>query len=72
MQKHEAFIEAVKAAPPASVAGLTLYGVALNDVVLVLTGMYTVFLIIDKIPTMFKRVAQLSAWIKGKTHDRTS
>lgn len=67
MQKHEALIEAVKAAPPASVAGLTLYGVPLNEVVLVLTGLYTAILIIDKMPTMFKRVKQLAAWIKEKT-----
>lgn len=71
MQKHETLIEAAKAAPPVSVTGLTLYGVPLNDVVLVLTGLYTVFLIIDKLPAMFKRAHQVGAWIRSK-YDRTS
>lgn len=71
MQKHEALIEAAKATPPVSVTGLTLYGVPLNDVVLVLTGLYTVLLIIDKLPALFKRVQQVGAWIRSK-YDRTS
>ena len=71
MQKHEALIEAVKAAPPVGITGLSLYGVPLNDIVLVLTGLYTVILLIDKLPTLFKRVRQLGAWIKDK-HDSAS
>ncbi len=34
--------EAAKAAPPLSVAGASLAGVTLNDVVLILTGIYVV------------------------------
>lgn len=66
MQKHESIIEAIKAAPPVGVAGLTLGGVPLSDVVVLLTGLYTVFLIIDKLPTMFRRWAQLVAWVKDR------
>lgn len=72
MSKHEALIEAVKATPPVSVTGLTLYGVPLNDVVLVLTGVYTLVLLIDKLPTLFKRLRQFAEWLKEKTNDRTS
>lgn len=37
----EAAVEAAKAAPSVSVAGLTLAGVALNDLVLLATLIYT-------------------------------
>lgn len=66
MQKHESIIEAIKAAPPVGVAGLTLGGVPLSDVVVLLTGLYTVFLIVDKLPAMFRRWAQLMAWVKDR------
>lgn len=71
MSKHEALIEAAKAAPPVSVTGLTLYGVPLNDVVLVLTGIYTAILLIDKLPVLFKRARQLADWLKER-YDRPS
>lgn len=45
--------EAVKAAPPLTVGGLTLWGVGLADWVLMLTALYTIlqifFLIRDKL-----------------------
>lgn len=66
MQKHETLVEAVKAAPPVSVATLTLGGIPLNDVILLLTGLYTVFLIIDKLPAMYRRYKQLVAWAKDR------
>lgn len=37
--------QAVASAPPVTVTGLTLFGVPLNEVVLVLTAIYTVVLI---------------------------
>lgn len=66
MQKHESLIEAVKAAPPVGVAGLTLGGIPISDVVVLLTGLYTIFLIIDKLPAVFRRARQLASWIKER------
>ena len=37
---HELAVEAVKASPPVTVAGLSLGGVSLQDWVYVLTGVY--------------------------------
>lgn len=46
-------VEAVKAAPPVTVVGMTLGGVSLQEWVLILTAVYTVlqigFLIRDKV-----------------------
>ena len=48
-----AVTEAVKAAPPLTVGGLTLWGVGLSEWVLILTAIYTVlqiyFLLRDKL-----------------------
>ena len=48
-----AVTEAVKAAPPITVGGLTLWGVSLSEWVLILTAIYTVlqiyFLLRDKL-----------------------
>lgn len=49
---HDIAVEAVKAAPPVTVVGMTLGGVSLQEWVLILTAVYTVlqlgFLIRDK------------------------
>lgn len=42
MQKNEVITEALKTAPPVSVAGATIAGATLSDWVLVLTALYTV------------------------------
>ena len=48
-----AVTEAVKAAPPLTVGGLTLWGVSLSEWVLILTAIYTIlqiyFLLRDKL-----------------------
>lgn len=38
----------IQASPPVGVVSLNVMGVHLNDIVLVLTAIYTVFLIVDK------------------------
>jgi hypothetical protein len=58
-------IEAAKAAPPVGVTGLTIFGVSLSEVVLVLTLMYTIILIIDKLPVLVERIRQFTTWAKG-------
>lgn len=66
MKNHDSLIEAAKAAPVASVGGLTLFGYPLSDVVLVLTFIYTVFLLIDKSHTVWVRLCQLGNFLRGK------
>lgn len=66
---HDTTIEAAKAAPAIGVTGLTLFGYPLNEVVLVCTLIYTVFLLIDKLPAVLSRFKQLWHFLKGD-HDR--
>lgn len=65
MNKSDTIAEAIKSAPPVGVAGLTVFGVPLADGVLVLTALYTIFLLIDKLPTVVERFRQLGRWLKG-------
>ncbi len=62
---HDTTIEAAKAAPAIGVGGLTLFGFPLNDVVLVLTLIYTIFLLIDKLPAVWGRLRQFADKVKG-------
>lgn len=56
---HDIAVEAVKAAPPVTVVGMTLGGISLQEWVLILTTIYTIlqigFLIRDKV---FRRKGQ--------------
>lgn len=72
MTKHDSLIEAAKAAPIASVGGLTMFGYPLSDVVLVLTFIYTIFLLIDKSHTVWVRLCQFGRFLKGKSDDSIS
>lgn len=55
MKNHES----LQALPPVGVAGLTLWGIGLSDWVLMLTAVYTIFLLVDKLPVILSRIAQL-------------
>lgn len=58
--------EVVAAVPPLGVGGLSLAGVGLNDWVLILTAIYTVFLIVDKLPTVLQRIRDLLRKIRSR------
>lgn len=58
--------EALWATPPVAVGGLTLFGIALSQWVVILTAIYTIFLIVDKLPTVIERGRQLIRWIKQR------
>lgn len=58
-------VEATKAAPPLSVTGLALAGIPLEEWVLLLTLLYTIFLLIDKFPVVLQRLVALGRWVKG-------
>lgn len=62
--KHES-TEALWATPPIATGGLVLFGVTLSNWVIILTLIYTVFLIVDKLPTVIERIKQFRAWLKG-------
>lgn len=70
MKNHDVAVEAAKAAPAISVGGLTLFGYPLNEVVLMLTLIYTIFLLIDKLPTVFQRFRELWHFLRGTHNDR--
>lgn len=60
----ESVAELAKALPPVGVGGLTLWGVQLSDWVLILSAIYTLFLLIDKFPTMVQRCRAFARWLK--------
>ena len=64
--KQETLTEVVRAAPPVSVGGLTLWGVPLSEWVLILTAVYTIFLIVDKFPVVVERLGALLKKLRGK------
>lgn len=61
---HETLSEAAKAAPPLTVGSITLLGYPLEQWVLVGTFIYTIFLLVDKLPVVVERVRQFINWIK--------
>lgn len=63
--------DAAQAAPPISVAGLALWGVPLSDWVLILTLIYTLFLLIDKAPVIWKRLMDFVDWLHGRDNDQS-
>lgn len=64
--KTETINEVARAAPPLGVGGLSLYGMPLNEWVLILTAIYTIFLIVDKVPTMVDRLRAFVKWVKER------
>jgi len=51
--------------PVTTVGGLNLFGVPLPEVVLIATLIYTVFLLLEKLPVVIERLKQFTAWVKG-------
>lgn len=72
MKNHDATLEAVRALPPVGVGALSVAGLPLNEWVLILTIIYTLFLIIDKLPVVWQRIKQFGAYLKGLRNDSTS
>jgi len=65
---QDSTIEVIKAAPPAGALGAWVAGITLHEVVLLATLIYTLFLIIDKAPTVFHRLCSGWTWLKRKVH----
>lgn len=61
-----ATVEVVKAAPPLSVGGLTLFGYPLSEVVLVLTAIYTIWLIVEKTPRVLDAIINIIGRFNGR------
>ena len=64
--------EMAVATPPVSVTGLTVVGVPLSEWVLFLTAIYTIFLIVDKLPTVAQRILSALTWVKEKFNGKES
>lgn len=65
MKHHDSLAEAARAAPPLTVGGITLLGYPLDQWVLIGTFIYTVFLLIDKLPVVLLRLRSFYTWIKS-------
>lgn len=61
-----AAVEAAKAAPPLSVGGLTLFGFPLSEIVLVLTAIYTIWLILEKTPRVLDAIINIIGRFNGR------
>lgn len=68
---HDTIHEAARAAPPMGATALTLWGVPLNEVLIMLTIVYTLFLLVDKFPNVLKRGYEAWRWLKEK-YDKES
>lgn len=53
-------------APPAAVSGLVLVGIEMQDVVLVLTAIYTVVMIVKNLPPACKAIRSMWKTLKEK------
>lgn len=62
MKQHA--IDAAKLSPPAGVSGMVIAGIPLSDFALLLTIVYTVICIVDKIWPGFIRKLATCAWRK--------
>jgi hypothetical protein len=58
--------EALLASPTLATGGLVMFGVSLSNWVIIMTLVYTLFLIIDKVPVIIERVRQLVDWVKRR------
>ena len=63
--KTETVSEAIKAAPPVGVTGMSFWGIPLPDVLTILTIVYTIFLIVDKSPAVWRRACAIYRWVRG-------
>jgi hypothetical protein len=64
--KDEVLHEVVRASPPVSVGGMALWGVQIEQWLILLTIVYTIFLIIDKSPNVIARLRALWKWLRRK------
>lgn len=62
-------IEVAKAAPPVGVGGALLFGIPVETWLLIPSVVWTLFLIIDKFPTVVVRFRDGYRWVKEKLRD---
>lgn len=67
LEDHPTVREAVSATPPVAASSLYLFGYPLNDMLLVITAVYTLLLISEKLIAMWQR------WKNRKdNHDKSN
>jgi len=64
MSRHDASLEILKSVPTVGVGTLTFWGVGLSDWVLFATLAWTIVLILDKLPSLFSKLASFMEWLK--------
>jgi len=69
---REHTIDAILAAPPASVGAAVFLGFSLSTWVGILTLLYTLILIVIKAPALAQSVRTLVRWIKNRRIDEQS
>lgn len=62
--KTETSLEAVKATPALGVGGLVILGYPVETWAAILACVYTLVLIVDKLPALIERVRQFVNWLK--------
>ena len=69
MTSQSSVPDTLLATPPVAAGGLLLAGIQLSDWVMIGTAIYTLFLIIDKIPNVTQRLREFIHWIKGPSNE---
>ncbi len=59
-----ALVDTAKAAPPVGVGGMTLFGHPPETWLVWATLIYTMFLLIDKLPVVVTRLRDFATWLK--------
>ncbi len=62
-------IEVAKALPPIGVGGMVLFGIPVESWLMWASLLWTVFLLIDKFPTVVTRFRDGYRWVKEKLRD---
>lgn len=66
LDSTHAATEAIKAAPPLSVGGLTFFGYPFSEFVLLLTAVYTIWLIVEKTPKVLDALGNIYRRLRGR------
>lgn len=70
MSKYDRAWEAAQASPPVVVTGLSIAGISLSDVVMLLTGLYTIWQLYVLAPKVWEQTGKYYNSIKEWLHGR--
>ena len=61
----ESIPETIRAVPPVGLGGMSAFGIPLPEWLTILGLIYTVFIIIEKLPVVIARLKRFYGWVKG-------